>query len=45
MNYTPLTWYEQEYLKYRVIHKSLREFRKRQRNNQDTHGRKEHINS
>ena len=32
-------WY-----KYRVIHKSLRNFRTRLRNNQDTHGRKEHIN-
>ena len=30
--------------KYRVIHKSLRDFRTRQRNNQDRHGRKEHIN-
>ena len=29
---------------YRVIHKSLREFRTRLRNNQDRHGRKEHIN-
>ena len=32
------------YLKYRIIHKSLREFRTRLRNNQDRHGRKEHIN-
>ena len=32
------------HLKYRVIHKSLREFRTRLRNNQDRHGRKEHIN-
>ena len=31
-------------LKYRVIHKSLRDFRTRLRNNQDRHGRKEHIN-
>ena len=31
-------------LKYRVIHKSLRDFRTRLRNNQDIHGRKEHIN-
>jgi len=29
---------------YRVIHKSLRNFRTRLRNNQDIHGRKEHIN-
>ena len=29
---------------YRVIHKSLRDFRNRLRNNQDRHGRKEHIN-
>ena len=28
----------------RVIHKSLRDFRTRLRNNQDKHGRKEHIN-
>ena len=28
----------------RVIHKSLRDFRTRLRNNQDRHGRKEHIN-
>ena len=27
----------------RVIHKSLRDFRTRLRNNQDRHGRKEHI--
>ena len=31
-------------IKYRVIHKSLRDFRTRLRNNQDRHGRKEHIN-
>ena len=30
---------------YRVIHKSLRDFRTRLRNNQDRHSRKEHINS
>ena len=30
--------------KYRVIHKSLQDFRTRLRNNQDRHGRKEHIN-
>ena len=30
--------------RYRVIHKSLRDFRTRLRNNQDRHGRKEHIN-
>ena len=29
---------------YRVIYKSLRDFRTRLRNNQDRHGRKEHIN-
>ena len=29
---------------YRVIHKSLRDFRTRLRNNQDRHGRKDHIN-
>ena len=29
---------------YRVIHKSLRNFRTRLRNNQERHGRKEHIN-
>jgi len=29
---------------YRVIHKSLRNFRTRLRNNEDIHGRKEHIN-
>ena len=29
---------------YRVIHKSLRDFRTRLRNNQDRHGRKQHIN-
>jgi len=29
---------------YRVIHKSLRNFRTQLRNNQDRHGRKEHIN-
>ena len=29
---------------YRVIHKSLRDFRTRLRNNQDRHGRGEHIN-
>jgi len=31
-------------IKYRVIHKSLRDFRTRLRNKQDRHGRKEHIN-
>jgi hypothetical protein len=30
--------------KYRVIHKSLRDFRTLQYNNQDRHSRKEHIN-
>ena len=29
---------------YRVIHKSLQDFRTQLRNNQDIHGRKEHIN-
>ena len=29
---------------YRVNHKSLRDFQTRMRNNQDRHGRKEHIN-
>ena len=29
---------------YSVIHKSLRDFRTRLRNNQERHGRKEHIN-
>ena len=29
---------------YRVIHKSLRDFRNRLRNNQERHGRKDHIN-
>jgi len=32
------------YCVYRVIHKSLRNFQTRLRNNQDRHGRKEHIN-
>ena len=32
------------HIQYRVIHKSLRDFRTRLRNNQDRHGRKEHIN-
>ena len=31
-------------LLYRVIHKSLQDFRTRLRNNQDRHSRKEHIN-
>jgi len=31
-------------LLYRVIHKSLRDFQTRLRNNQERHGRKEHIN-
>jgi len=31
-------------LMYRVIHKSLRDFRTRLRNNQERHARKEHIN-
>ena len=33
-----------DYILYRVIHKSLRHIRTRLRNNQDRHGRKEHIN-
>ena len=32
------------YTLYRIIHKSLRNFRTRLRNNQDIHGRKEHVN-
>ena len=36
--------YPEESIKYRVIHKSLRDFRTRLRNNQYRHGRKEHIN-
>ena len=32
------------WLMYRVIHKSLRDFRTRLRSNQDRHSRKEHIN-
>ena len=32
------------YSMYRIIHKSLRDFRTRLRDNQDRHGRKEHIN-
>ena len=35
---------EEAFRKYRVLHKSLRDFRTRLRNNQDRHGRKEHIN-
>ena len=31
--------------KYRIIHKSLRDFGTRMRNNQDRHERKEHINT
>ena len=31
-------------MQYRVIHKSLWDFRTRLRNNQDRHGRNEHIN-
>jgi hypothetical protein len=30
--------------KYRVIHKTLRNFRNQLLNNQDRHGRKEHVN-
>jgi len=33
-----------QYVIYRVIHKSLRDFRTRLRNNQERHGRNEHIN-
>ena len=36
-----IVWY---ILEYRVIHKSLRDFRTRLRNNKNRHGRKEHIN-
>ena len=35
---------ETEKTLYRVIHKSLRDFRNRLHNNQDRHGIKEHIN-
>jgi len=37
---------EQWYVRhnYRVIHKSIRKFRTRLRNNQERQGRKEHIN-
>jgi len=35
---------EQEQVMYRVIHKSLQDFRTRLPKNQDRHGRKEHIN-
>ena len=38
------TVYRWNYVTYRVIHKSLRDFQTRLRNNQDRHGRKEHIN-
>ena len=40
------TWhaFKEFFVIYRVIHKSLRDFRTRLRNNQDRHGRKEHIN-
>jgi len=37
-------WNNELYTLYRVIHKSLRKFRTRLRNNQDRHDRKEHIN-
>ena len=37
-------WSSSRYGIYRVIHKSLWDFRTRLRNNQDRHGRKEHIN-
>jgi len=36
-----MIWYD---MIYSVIHKSLRDFRTRLRNNQDRRGRKEHIN-
>ena len=39
-----LTPHSDSTLLYRVIHKSLRDFRTRLRNNQDRHGRKELIN-
>ena len=35
---------DKQFTKYRVIHKSLRDFRTRLRNNQDRHGRNEYIN-
>ena len=40
----PTSGWEDMVQKYRIIHKSLRDFRTRLRNNQDRHGRKEHIN-
>ena len=40
----PLVCHSLTAVQYRVIHKSLRDFRTRLRNNQDRHGRKEHIN-
>ena len=41
-NYNNIKYYTD--VIYRVIHKFLRDFRTRLRNNQDRHGRKEHIN-
>jgi len=46
-NYLPLyqnRWNLKYLVIYRVIYKSLRNFRTRLRNNQDRHGRKDHIN-
>jgi len=37
-------WEYNQSVQYRVIHKSLRNFRTRLRNNQDRHDRKEHMN-
>ena len=37
-------WEYNQSVQYRVIQKSIRNFRTRPRNNQDRHGRKEHIN-
>ena len=42
--YIKMMPYVKSEMTYRVIHKSLRDFRTRLRNNQDRHGRKEHIN-
>ena len=44
MPYTFVRVFNNGTAEYKVIHKSLREFRTRLGNNQDKHGRKEHIN-
>ena len=43
-NLSTSNFQETKYNIYKVIHKSSRDFRTRLRNNQDRHGRKEHIN-